>query len=100
MAMAFTFTVLENSSRNYILQVVGVDTGATTAYTQDGSSSGIIAANGYTPTTSLKVRKIEYNATNCAARLQWHQTTNAELAFLSGFGCLDLEDTQGIINPK
>ncbi len=100
MAMAFTFSVLENSSRNYILEVVGIDTGATTAYTQDGSSSGIVAANGYTPTTSLKIRRIEYNTTNCAARLQWHQTTNAELALLSGYGCLDLEDTQGLINPK
>lgn len=100
MAMAFTFEVLENSARNYILHVVGVDAAATTAYTSDGSSTGIIAANGYTPTTSLKVRRIVYNTTNCMARLQWHQTSNAELINLSGYGTVDLRDTQGIINPK
>lgn len=100
MAMAFTFEVLENSARNYILHVVGVDAAATTAYTSDGSSNGIVAANGYTPTTSLKVRRIVYNTTNCMARLQWHQTSNAELINLSGYGTVDLRDTQGIINPK
>ncbi|MDB5607789.1 MAG: hypothetical protein JWP25_4689 [Bradyrhizobium sp.] len=100
MAMAFTFSVLENGPRNYVLHIVGVDTAATTAYTSDGSSNGVVAANGYTPTTSLKVRRIVYNTTNCMARLQWHQTTNAELANLSGYGTVDLRDTQGLINPK
>ena len=100
MAMAFTFRVLENSARNYILEVVGVDTAATTAYTQDGTSTGIIAANGYTPTTSFKVRKIIYSTTNCAARLQWHQTSNTELAFVNGYGQINLENTQGVINDK
>lgn len=100
MAMAFTFRVLENSARNYILEVVGIDTAATTAYTSDGSSAGIIAANGYTPTTSLKVRRIIYNTTNCMARLQWHATANTELANLSGFGHMCVRDTQGIINDK
>lgn len=106
MAMAFTFRVLENSVRNYVLEVVGVDTGAVTAYTSDGTSNGILAANGFTPTTSAKVRRIVYNTTNCMARLQWHQTANAELANLSGFGDLNLDgsvttvSTQGIINDK
>lgn len=100
MAMSFTFSVLENSARNYILQITGVDTGTTTAYTSDGSSTGIIAANGYTPTTSLKVRRFVYNTTNCAVRAQWHQTSNAELANVSGYGEIDLCNTQGLINPK
>lgn len=101
MAMAFTFEVLENGPRNYVLHIVGVDTAAVTAYTQDGASSGIVAANGYAAvTTSLKVRRILYNTTNCMARFQWHQTANAELINLSGYGTIDLRDTQGIINPK
>jgi len=100
MAMSFTFSVIENSARNYILEITGVDTAATTAYTSDGTSNGIVAANGYTPTTSLKVRRIVYNTTNCMARLQWHQTSNAELANLSGYGTVDIRDTQGMINPK
>lgn len=98
--MAFTFSVLENSARNYILHIVGVDTDTTTAYTSDGSSAGIVAAHGYTPTTSLKVRRVVYNTTNCAVRAQWHQTANAELANVSGYGEYCLDDTQGIINPK
>lgn len=100
MAMAFTFSVLENSARNYVLHVVGVDTGTTTAYTSDGSSTGIIAANSYTPTTSLKVRKVVYNTTNCVVRAQWHQNSNAEAFNVSGYGELCYTDNQGLINPK
>lgn len=100
MAMAFTFRVLENGARDYILEIVGVDTAATTAFTSDGSSNGVLAANGFAPTTSAKVRRIVYNTTNCMARLQWHQAANAELANLSGYGDMCLKDTQGIINDK
>lgn len=100
MAMSFSFAVLENSQRNYILQVAGFDTGATTAGAQNGTINGIIAANGYVPSSSLKVRRIIYNLTSCTAWLQWHQTVNASLMLLSGYGTIDLRDTQGLINPK
>ncbi len=101
MAMGFTYEVLENGPRNYILHIVGVDTATTTAFTTDGSATGIIAANGYTGvTTSLKVRRVVYNTTNCAVRLQWHQTTNAEMLNISGYGHYNIRDTQGLINPK
>lgn len=100
MAMAFTFSVLENSARNYTLQVTGIDTATTTAWTLDGTSNGIVAANSYTPTTSLKVRRVIYNTTGCMARLQWHQTANGELANVSGYGTMDMRDVQGMINPK
>lgn len=98
MAMAFTYRVLENNARNYILQINGVDAASTTAATRDGSDTGIIAANGYTPTVHLKIRKINYNTNNCVARLQWHATTNVDLAIINGFGVHDLKDTQGIWN--
>jgi hypothetical protein len=98
--MAFTYEVLENSARNYILHIVGVDIATTTAFTTDGNAAGIVAANGYTPTTSLKIRRVVYNTTNCAVRLQWHQTTNAEALNISGYGHYNVRDTQGIINPK
>ena len=100
MAMGFTYEVLENGPRNFILHIVGVDTATTTAFTTDGNAAGVIAANGYAPTTSLKVRRVVYNMTNCAVRLQWHQTTNAELLNLSGYGHYNVRDTQGLINPK
>lgn len=101
MAMTFTYSVLENGPRNLILHVVGVDTSTTTAYTSDGSVATLIATGAsYTPTTSFKVRKIVYSFTNCAARLQWDQTTDAEAINLTGFGHYKLKDNQGLINPK
>ena len=98
--MAFTFSVIENGSRNLVLQVIGVDTTTTVAWTQDGSSTAIFATNvsGFTPGVHLKIRRIIYNTTGCMARLQWHQTSNAEALNLSGYGTMDLRDTQGIIN--
>lgn len=95
MAMAFTFRVMENAARNYILQVVGVDVASTTAATADGSTTGIVAANGYTPTTHFKVRRILYDTTNCVARIQWHATSNVDLAVLSGYGDFNLTDKAG-----
>lgn len=101
MAMAFTYSVLENGPRNLVLHIVGVDTATTTAFTSDGSVATLIATGAsYTPTTSFKVRKAVYNFTNCAARLQWNQDTDAEALNLSGYGHYNLKDTQGLINPK
>lgn len=101
MAMSFTYSVLENGSRNLILHVVGVDTSTTTAYTSDGAVATLIATGAsYTPTTSFKVRKITYNFTNCVARLQWDQTTDAEAININGYGHYNLKDNQGLINPK
>src|ERR1700759_3258629 len=96
MAMVFTFRVLENNARNYILQVAGVDASSTTAATQDGATTGIIAANGYTPTTHFKVRRILYDTTNCIAQLQWHATSNVNLALLSGYGDYNMTDKVGM----
>jgi hypothetical protein len=101
MAMAFTYSVLENGPRNLILHVVGVDTATTTAYTSNGSVATLVKTGAsYTPTTSFKVRKIVYNFTNCAVRLQWNQDTDAEAINLTGYGHYKLTDNQGLINPK
>lgn len=100
MAMAFAFQVLENSARNYILSINGVDTATTVAATAYTTQSGIIAANGYTPTTSLKIRRILYNAQNCIARFQWHATSNVDFLTLSGYGNYDLWNTPSLINSK
>lgn len=100
MAMAFTFRVLENGARNYILQVNGADASATTAATSNGTTNGIIAANGYTGvTTHFKVRRILYNTVNSIARVQWHATSNVDLAFLNGFGDWNMTDKFGS-NPQ
>jgi hypothetical protein len=105
MAMSFSFRVLENGSRNYFLQVNGIDAATTTAATTDGNTTGIIAANGYSGvTTSLKVRRIIYNTVNCTARLEWHATSNTDLVYLTGYGDWEMEKwgmaNQGFINDK
>lgn len=100
MATAINFQVLENSARNYILAVNGVDSSTTTAATLNGASNGIIAANGYTPTTSFKIRRVVYNTTNCVVRLQWHASSNVDFLTLSGYGIFDLWNTPSYINSK
>jgi hypothetical protein len=90
MAQTYSFRVLENAARNYILQVNATDAVTTTAGTTNGTSTGIIAANGYTPTIHLKISRVLYNTTNCVAQLQWHATTNTVIASLSGFGDFSL----------
>ena len=94
--MVFSFRVLENNARNYILQAIGADATTTTAATQDGNSTGIIAANGYTPTVHLKVRRILYSTWNCVALLQWHASSNVNLAMLNGYGDLNMTDKLGM----
>lgn len=97
MAMAFTFRVLENGARNYTLQVNAVDASATTVATSNGSSNGIVAANGYAGvTTHFKIRRILYNTVNSIARVQWHATSNVDLVFLNGFGDFNMTDKFGM----
>lgn len=103
MAMVFAFRVLENGPRNFVLQVNGSDTANSVAATRNGQSNGILVAAGYTPTIHFKVRRILYSLTNCVADLQWHATTNVDLAILSGFGDFTLDamagkSSQGIWN--
>jgi hypothetical protein len=101
MAMAFAFQVLENSARNYILSINGFDAATTVAATVNGTSNGIIAANGYAAvTTGLKIRRLVYNTTNCVVRFQWHATANVDFLNLSGYGNYDLWNTPSLINSK
>ena len=86
MAMSFTFRVLENGARNFLLQVNGADAATTTAATSDGSSNGILNANSIALSVHSKIRRITYNTLNCTARLQWHATTNVDLGYLTGYG--------------
>lgn len=83
MAMAFTYQLLENGPRNLVLAINGVDTATTTAGTQDGSQAGIFAAASVTvPPVHYKVTRILYSSFNCITRLQWHATSNVDLAIL------------------
>lgn len=95
MAMTFNNRVLENGARHFILQVNGVETATTVGGTQDGSATGIIAAAGYTPTAHLKVRRINYSTFNCVLNLQWHATSNVNLAAVAGAGDIRMNDNLG-----
>jgi len=93
MALAYTFRVLENGPRNYILQANAVDVATTAVATTGTASNGIIAANGYTPTTHLKLYRIWYSIYNLDVRVQWHATTNVDIAILSGgYGDLNFDE--------
>jgi hypothetical protein len=98
--LTFSYEVIENGPRNFIFVANGVDATTTVAFTAEATVTGIIAAAGYTPTTHLKVRRLLWSLGNCAIRLQWHQTANVDLLFLSGFLNWDMKNTQGIVNPN
>jgi hypothetical protein len=96
MALAYTFRVLENSARNYILQANAVDTSTTAVATTGTASNGIIAANGYTPTTHLKLYRVWYSIYNLDVRVQWHATTNVDIAIVSGgYGEMNFDEMFG-----
>ena len=106
MALAYTYNVLENGPRDFIFAAIGTDAATTVAFTSETAITGIIAAavtaasTTYTPSVHNKVKRIIYNTTNCAIRLQWHQTTNAELITLSGYGDWNSKDCQGLFGPN
>lgn len=108
--MAFTYDVLHNGPRELIFTAIGIDTTTTVAFTSEAAVTGIIAAamtatsNTYTPSVHNKVRRILYSTTNCAIRLQWHQTSNVELITLNGYGDWNANllygGSQGLTNPN
>lgn len=93
MAMAFTYQVLENGPRNLVLAINGVDAATTTGGTQDGSQTAVFVAAGLTaPTIHYKVTRILYSSFNCLTRLQWHATSNVDLAILGqNYGDLNFD---------
>lgn len=92
MADAVTTQTIENGSRNLVMKFTNVSagTGESAVTKVDASALGL--------TTSLKVRKIEYNVTGGGLQMLWDATTDVVFAYLSGYGCIDLTDTQGIVN--
>lgn len=86
--------IIENSLRNLIVNFTNLSdgTGESNIVKIDASALGISI-------TSVKVRKIEYNVTGGGVYVKWDATTDSPIAYLSGYGCLDWTDTQGIINP-
>lgn len=94
MADAVNTQTIENGPRNLVMKFTNVSDGT-------GESAVVkVDASTFTPalTTSLKVRRIEYNITGGAVRMLWDATTDVTFAYLTGYGNLDLTDTQGIVN--
>lgn len=111
--MAFTYEVLHNGPRELVFLATGIDATTTVAFTSEAAVTGIIAAamtatsNTYTPTVHNKLRRLIYSTTNCAIRLQWHQTSNADLLTVGGAASwgdwntnLLFSGSQGITNPN
>lgn len=94
MADSVTTQTIEDGKRNLVMKFTNVSDGT--------GESGVIKvdASTFTPalTASLKVRKIEYNVTGGAVRMLWDAASDVTFAYLTGYGVLDLTDTQGIVN--
>lgn len=86
---------IENGSRNLIMKFTNVSdgTGETDVVKVDVSALGI-------STTSLKVRRIKYNINRGAVLIEWDATTDDPIAYLTGYGTLDMTNTQGFFNPN
>ena len=94
MADAVTTQIIENGPRNLVMKFTNVSDGT-------GESAVVkVDASTFTPTltASLKVRRIEYNITGGAVRMLWDATTDITFAYLTGYGNMDLDFTQGIVN--
>jgi hypothetical protein len=93
MAMAFTYQLLESSTRNLVFAINGADAATTVAGTQNGTQAGIFnAASVAVPTVHYKVTRILYSSFNCITRLQWHATSNVDLAILGqNYGDLNFD---------
>ena len=92
MADAVSTVVLENSARNYV---------AIFTNNSDGTGESNItkvAESALGTLTSAKVRRIVYNITSGSVVVAWKASTNNPIAVLSGYGEIDLRDTQGVTN--
>ena len=85
---------IESGPRNLVMNFTNESdgTGESNVVKVDVSALGL-------STTSLKVRKIEYNVVGGAVYIKWDASTDNPIAYLSGYGCFDWTDTQGITNP-
>ena len=94
MADTVSSQTIEDGPRNLVMKFTNVSdgTGESDVVKVDVSALGVSI-------TSLKVRKIEYNVTGGAVRIEWDATTDVVLAYLSGYGTYYLKDTQGAFNP-
>lgn len=92
MADSVTSQIIENGSRNLIYKFTNISDGT------GESAVKKVDATALALTTSLKVRKIEYNVTSGAVQMLWDASTDVTFAYLTGYGCIDLEDTQGVFN--
>lgn len=88
--LAFTYSVTENGARELIFTAAGIDTTTTVAFTAETALTGIIAAamtaasQTYTPSVHNKFRRILWNTSNCILRIQWHQSSNADMLTVGG----------------
>lgn len=94
MADTVSSQTIENGTRNLVMKFTNVSdgTGEADVVKVDVSVLGVSI-------TSMKIRKIEYNVTGGAVRIEWDATTDVVAAYLSGYGEMDLTDTQGMFNP-
>ncbi len=92
MADAVSTVVIENGTRNYVAVFTNNSDGT-------GESNVIKVTEATLGTlTSAKVKRILYSVTGGSVIIAWKASTNNPIAVLSGYGEINLKDTQGITN--
>lgn len=95
MADTVATQIIENGARNLVMKFTNLSdgTGESNVVKVDVSALDV-------STTSLKIRRVIYNVTGGGVLIEWDATTDQQIAYLSGYGKIDLRDTQGIFNPN
>lgn len=93
MAFSYSFRVLENGARDMILQVQAFDSSTGAIASGAGTTSnGILNANSLPLSTHTKVRRLLFTVSpSVIVRVQWHATSNVDIALLAANGDYNLD---------
>lgn len=99
MADAVTTQIIENGPRNLVMKFTNVSDGVGEAgVVKVDVSTFLNSENLPLSGLHLKLRRIIYNVVGGGVRVFWDATTGVDAVYLSGYGTMDLRDTQGIMN--
>lgn len=104
MAFAATTRIIENGSRDLIMEFVGIDTAPTAGLAEEAAvvkvNAGTLGLS--TNPSHTKIRRILYNVSNANVYIRWDGATPTDIALLSGWGDYNLDNlrsgSQGIFD--
>lgn len=94
MAIAVTSAVLHDGVRNCVMQFTGVSDGSG----QETGAVKVDVSELSPPPVTVKVRRIEYDVNGGNVKLSWDADEDVDFAVLTGQGCLDYCNINGMVN--